>query len=73
MEISLENLYVDIGAKRLNVYQHDRRYKPTFRPKVSSQESNVGFTVTLYVISPLHWGTPANTLRSGQDRRTAYT
>ena len=32
MEISLEYLYVDIGAKRVNVYKHDRGYKPKFRP-----------------------------------------
>ena len=29
MEISLEYLYV---AKRVNVYKHDTRYKPKFRP-----------------------------------------
>ena len=32
MEISLEYLYVDIGAKGVNVYKHDRGYKPKFRP-----------------------------------------
>ena len=32
MEISLEYLYVDIGAKRVNVYKRDRGYKPKFRP-----------------------------------------
>ena len=33
MEISLEYLYVDIGAKRVNAYKHDRGYKPKFRPE----------------------------------------
>ena len=31
MEIRLENLYVDIGAKTVNVYKHDRGYKTKFR------------------------------------------
>ena len=31
MEISLEYLYEDIGAKTVNVYKHDRGYKTKFR------------------------------------------
>ena len=35
----MENLYVDIGAKGVDVYEHDRRYKPKFLPEgVQSRE-----------------------------------
>ena len=62
-----------LGLKGLMFTSMTEGISLNFSPRVSNQESNAGFTVTLYVISPLHWGTLANTLRSGQDRRTAYT